>query len=330
MVFRLREIIDQIKNDVKVPKRPLDVYEFDKRIYLIDIPLKRTVKGIVNGKENILTFNFWAYMFGLLGDFNAGGAVDVNDRGYNIRGSGDPQGGSAYLVYGTDSTPEDITQNKLLAYAGSISTTATFGTLSDRFRITFSGVVPSNAAEIGIYQPLLNEYGMFFTTMLARKALSVSANQTVNYYIDFFMPWTYNWALAMYGYLTDSSPSGVVDELGYLYQVRTWADANADQVLIRVSSKSYTWSPDLTTISADFEIRPYLKYDNFRNLIYLFIIGNAIPSNDIQVNTVALMQPMFDTSGNVRNTYVLILPLSTPATLYKNRNNMIFIRLIAM
>jgi len=334
MRSRSRRLIDeiarQIKADITLPKRPLDLYEFDRGIYLIDVPLNQTVNGFVNGKRNILTFNFWALKFGLLGDFNAGGAVDVGGGVYTLRTIGDPQWGAVQLAIGSDSTPEDITQYKLGNEIATLPTTVTFGRLSDRNRITLSGVTTQDASEVGIKAPLRNDAGWNLWFLIARKAMTVSANQAINWYIDFLQPWLYNWALAMYGYLTDSNPSGVVDELGYIYQVRTWADANAGSVRIRVSSQTYTWSPDLATISAELEIPPYLRYDNFRNIVYLFIIGNVIPPDDMSVNTVALMQPMFDTNGNVRNTYVAVIPLSSPATLYKNRSNLIFIRLVAM
>jgi len=328
--LQYREIAREIIHDIAIPRRPLDSYEYDKYIHIVDIPLKDTIIGHIDGKRNILVFNFWALMFGLLMNRSVDGLVDTGGEGYTVRSSGDTQFGSAYLVYGTGTTPEVFTQNALVAYSGSISTSRTFGQLSDRNRITLSGVVPADSQEIGVYQPLYDPNSIYHTTMLARKQMSISANKTVNYYIDFLMPWGYNWALLMYGILSEANVSGAIDVNNASYTLRSSGDVNAGPARIRVSKTAYSWSPSLTNISYDLELSTYWWLANYRSVVYLFLVGLATPSSDLSVNTIALIQSLFDTAVTAHDTYVLILPLSSPITLYAGRANLIFLRFVAM
>jgi len=327
----VHELVREILNDVQLPKKPLDAYEFDKTIHLVDIPLYRTVIGHINGRRNVLTFNFWALMFGILGDFNAGGAVNTGGASYTLRTSGRVDYGAASLVYGSDSTPEAQNQYKLGSYVGSISTSISLGALSDRNRITLSGVVPGNAYELGIYQQFYEYSGSYaYTTMLARKAMFVPANSSVNWYIDFLYPWIQNMAVLMYGLLRYADVSGAVDDAGNSYVVRTSGDVNAGAVRLRLSSSQYSWSPTLTRIRSDLEATLYLTYANYQSVVHLFMTGIVIPSSDLTVNTIALVQPLYDSSGSTRYTYLAVIPLSSPITFYGGRANTVVIRLMAM
>jgi len=328
--LRYREIARQILYDVpiNVMKRPLDSYEYDKYIHLIDIPLKETVIGHINGKRNILVFNFWLVFFGLLTDSNISDALDISGSTKTVGTAGDFNLAAAYLTYGYSTSPELFYQNSLVSYGGSISTSRSFGQLSDRNRITLSGVSPAEIQEIGIYQSV--NPASSWTIMYARKQMYVPRNKTINYYIDFLMPWTYNCALLMYGFLSEANVSGAIDAYGASYTLRSSGDVNAGAVRMRVSQTLYSWSPSLTNISYDLELSTYRTVGNARSAVYLFIVGIASPTTDISVNTISLIQSLYDTGGTGHDTYVLILPLQTPITLYAGRTNVIFLRFVAM
>jgi len=328
-VLQYHEIVRQILYDEPRPRRPLDSYEYDKYIHIVDIPLKDSIIGHIDGKRNLLICYFWALMFAIMNDTNLT-FVNTSGISYGLRSSGDMNRGSAYLVYGSGVSPEIFYQNSLVSYSGSISTAVSFGQLSDRNRITLSGIAPDNAQEIGIYQVLIDVNNSSQTTMLARKVIYVPKGKAINYYIDFLMPWSYNWALLMYGILLDANVSGAIDADGNTYTLRSSGDVNAGVVRMRLSTTLYSWSPSLTNISYVIEPPTYRFLGHYTSYEYLFLLGATTPSSDISINTISVVQSLYDTGGVGHDTYILILPLQTPITLYAGRVNIIFLRLIAM
>jgi len=328
--LRYREIVREIENYVAKPRRPLDSYEYDKYVHLIDIPLRDTIVGCVNGERNLLVFNFWAVMFGLLMNTDVSNVINWTGGVYTIRTSGIVNAEPAHFRYGSGTIPETFTQYNIISAVGSATPSISFGQLADRNRITLSAVIPSDSQEIGIFQTLYDTSGNTRLVMFARKQMFIPANKTVNWYIDFLKPWTRNWALLMYGILGKLNAPGAVDVDNNTYILRTYVDVNAGPARIRVSKSPYSWSPDLCVISYDLEMTTYYWLSNLVSVVYLFLVGIATPSSDLTVNTIALIQSLYDSTGASHDTYVLILPLSNPITLYAGRTNMIFLRFVAM
>jgi len=302
------------------------IYEYDKGIYVVDV---KGIKGYVAGEEDLLVSNFWALLLGLLRDTNPGDCVNTDGGAYALRAYGDVNAGAAYLVYGTGTTPEAFIEYALKSYAGSIATSITVGYMSDRVRVSLSGIVPSASSELGIYQSLYDTGGGTRTIMLARRVGSWSANQAVSYNIDFLQPWVRGIGDYMYGILRNADvPMARID--GVTFTARTSGDSNAGSAYLVASSDLVSWDPTLVAISNAFSLSNY--YTDILGTRYLratMIHGLHSPANDIVVNTVGLYFPVFDTSGVSQTVCILVQPLASPITFYASRNNLVVLRIIA-
>ena len=302
-------------------------YEYDKGIYVIDV---KGVKGSVNGRENILVSNFWALLIGLIRNVNAGDTPSVSGLASDLRTSADVNAGAAYLVYGNGITPEAFTQIALASYVGSISTTISKSYLSDRTRIIFSGTLPADAYELGIYQMFINSAAQNTTTLLARKVGYWSKGSSINYFIDYSYPWVRQIGDLMYGVFGNADTS-VIRVDGSTFTARTSADLNVDTAYIVLSSSPVTWSPSLYSIPSPIAPTQYAHHKLDTKIIRA-VHFNAVytPTSDTAINSIALYQPIYDTAGGSNTVCLLVIPLSSPATAYANRNNVFIIRIFAM
>jgi hypothetical protein len=302
------------------------IYEYDKGIYIVDV---KGIKGYIAGEEDLLNTNWWALLLGLLRVVTPSDAITTGGSSSNIYVTGAPNQGVAYLVYGTSTIPEGFIDYALKSYSGSITTSFSIGYLSDRTRVTLSGVVPATAYELGIYQVLFTASNNWATFMLARKTGSWSANQAVAWYIDFLQPWVRGIGDYMYGVLrkTDVTMTRVD---GTSFTARTSGTSNAGSMYLVASSDLVDWDPTLIAISNAFSLNNY--YADTLNTRYVratIIHGLYSPANDIEVNTIGLYFPVYDTTGASQTVCILVQPLSSPITFYAGRNNLVVLRIVA-
>jgi len=302
-------------------------YEYDRNIHIIDMS---GIRGSVNSREDLLVSNFWALFLGLLRDVNSGDVVRTDGVAYTIVSAGDVNAGAAYLTYGTSTLTETFTDNALRSYVGSISTTITVAVLSDRSRVSLSGVLPATAYELGIYQSLYDVGGIARTIMLARTVGSWAGGSAVIYDIDFLNPWVMNAAYLMYGIFRNTNEAMVrLDGSGTL--ARTAGDVNAGSAYLVISPTSVTWSPGLYNVPDAASITThYADVLGTRSIRYTALIGTVVPGTDTVVNTIGLYQPLYDSAGGTFTACLLVLPLASPITLYAGRNNLIVLRILAM
>jgi hypothetical protein len=302
-------------------------YEYDKGIYVID------VKGITGGidvEEDLLVSNWWALLMGLLRKVNAGDSPDTGGTARTLRTLGIVNYSAAYLSYGTGTTPESFIDYSLKSKVGSISTSFAVGYMSDRTRVTLSGVVPASASELGIEQQLYDNLNYTYIFLLGRRTGSWSQNQAVSWYIDFLNPWVRGIGDFMYGILRYTNVTMVrVD--GVSFTARTTGETQSGSAYLVASSDVVTWYPTLYAISNAFSLSMY--YADILSSRYIratILHGLYSPANDITVNTVGLYFPVYDTTGSSQTVCVLVQPLSSSITLYAGRNNLIVLRLLAV
>jgi len=302
------------------------IYEYDKGIYVVDV---KGIKGYVAGEEDLLVSNWWALLLGLIRKVDPLDCVSTGGSVYNLRASGDVNVSVAYLVYGTGTAQEAFIDFALKGYAGSITTSITIGYMSDRVRVSLSGIVPSASNELGIYQTLYDTSGGKPTAMLARRVGSWSANQAVSYNIDFLQPWVRGIGDYMYGILRDTDVlMARID--GTTFTARTSGVSNAGSTYLVASSDLVSWDPTLVAISNAFSLSNY--YADILGTRYMratMIHGLHSPANDIAVNTIGLYFPVFDTSGVSQPVCILVQSLASPITFYASRNNLVVLRIIA-
>jgi hypothetical protein len=302
------------------------VYEYDRGIYIVDV---KGVKGYVAGEEDLLTSNWWALFLGSIRDANASDVVDIASFSYILRSSNSPASGSAYLSYGTGTTPEGFTNCALQSKSGSISTSITIGYMSDRIRITLSGTLPASASELGIEQSLIDTSGNIRTTLLGRRIGSWSVNQAIAWYIDFLQPWVRGVGDYMYGIHRYANITMVRID-GASFTARTSGDSQSGSAYLVASSDLVSWDPTLIAISNAFSLSNYYAdVLNTRNTRASIIHGLYSPSQDIQVNTIGLYFPVYDATGASQTVCILVQPLSSPITFYASRNNLVVLRIIA-
>ena len=303
-----------------------DVYEYDRGIYIVDVS---GVKGYISSDEDLLTSNWWALFLGSIRDVNPGDVVNTGGTAYSLRASSEPCYTAAYISYGTGTTPESFVDRTLVSRSGSISTSISIGYMSDRVRITLSGTIPSTSYELGIEQALYDSSGGLHTTLLGRKTGSWSASTAVAWYIDFLSPWVRGVGDYMYGIHRKANVTMVRID-GTSFTARTSGDSNAGTIYLVASSDLVSWGPTLVAISNAFSLSNY--YADILGTRYIratMIHGLYSPANDIQVNTIGLYFPVFDTAGVSQTVCILVQPLSSPITLYASRNNLIVLRIIA-
>ena len=238
--------------------------------------------------------------------------------------------GAAYLTYGTSTLTETFTDNALRSYVGSITTTITVAVLSDRSRVSLSGVLPATAYELGIYQSLYDISGPTQITMLARTVGSWAGGRAVIYDIDFLNPWVMNAAYLLYGIFRNANEAMVkLDGSGTI--ARTAGDVNAGSAYLVISPTRVTWSPGLYNVPDAASITThYTDALGTRSIRYTALIGTVVPGTDIVVNTIGLYQPLYDSAGGTFTACHMVLPLASPITLYAGRNNLIVLRILAM
>jgi hypothetical protein len=304
-----------------------DVYEYDRGVYVVDV---RGVEGRVSSDEDLLTSYWWALFLGLIRDVDVGDCVATDGTAYILRSSAHVNAGGAYISYGTGTAPESFVDNRLVARAGSISTSVTIAYLSDRVRVSFSGTLPSGASELGIEQSLYDTTGGSRTTLLGRKVGSFSAGQGVVWNIDFLSPWVRAVGDFMYGIHMDLNVTMVRID-GVSFTARTSGTAGPSSAYLVASSGVMTWDPMLYGITGAFSLTNfYADVLGSRFVRSTIIYGLSSPASDISVNTIGLYFRVYDSAGTAQTVCVLVQPLASPITLYARRNNLIVLRIIAL
>jgi len=321
MISRERiNYIEYLIRKNKLQYKLLEPIQLSKGVYVINVPVNKMIQGIVNGRKNMLVYNFWGLVFGLL-------AKQVNPQMFVSGHTVNAVGGPAYLEYGTGTSQTTFGMNGLQSASGSISTQLTIATLSDRTRISAVGVLPASAYEIGLFENMsFPAWGSSYPVMFGRVTGTFNANTTITYYVDFLNPWTQNMAQLVFSFFTSTSSSSanvnVVDVTGTKQSV-AWNSYNNPAVLIG-SQNTYTWSPTIYSVSQDVTFSTNHNFQFNQNYVVDYILGTYQPSSQISIQTLALIQEY----GGY-NLLLLVLPLSSPITLVPNQQNFVYLRLVA-
>jgi len=316
--------MEYLLSKVRPLYKPFTPIEIRKGHYVIDIPMKETIIGHVNGKRNVLNFNFWAVIFSGLCCCSVGGILDV-DNNTPALSCGGPPALMGHIAYGSGTTPASFSQYNLVQGCGSIGVQSTIGTLSDRTRITLYGTLPSNIscqiAELGVFGYDAYYWPFYYSRILA----SASPGTTIPYYIDFLEPWLQNFAYMQYQFFTGNSVTGIIDVSG---NAHTFGGIASQATLIG-SVNSYSWSPTMYSITQNVVFGTSHYVSNAQTSVVDYILGTASPSSNIEIYTLGLLQTLNPVSGSSYQAFILILPLSSPITLYANQQNTVSLRLVA-
>jgi len=315
---------------VPILYRPYKPVEVRRRLWLIDIPLG--INGYLNGKKNLLVFNFWKIIFGLIRDSNVA-VKDVTGDIETLVTSGSLAGELCYLPYGTGTKSPELPDYDLESRTGWITTpSVTVGISGMDSVVSVSATIPDTSSELGIIANLKNTSGYVQRILISRIVTTVYADQGVNYKLVFSMPWLYNFALWWYGLLAKADADGVRDTTGASFTLRSTGDAQSGAVSMQIDESEVSFSPDLYALPAPTTINTSLIVDESpdRSYIVIWIVGSYKPTTTMDVKTLGLIQDLYDTNGTLHTTLLFTYPLETPITFDADRLNMVVIRIVAI
>lgn len=282
------------------------------------------IDGVV--KKNMLLRGYFALVAGLVSD----SAVDIvhtdGAAGTVDPGNAGPGAVSQFWVGNGTGAPY-FGQHTLEQPTAVITPTWTYSDLtgtSPGTRITASAVLNRNISEIGIRY----KNGSRFI-LLTRAVQTGISGQTATYNIDIMRPFLKNFAVLMYSKLTNSN-NNVIDVAGSQRTVRGNGNSVAGKPRIVLSPDPLTaWDPNTVTLTNAIEAPlAYSPVYSTNDFVVAILTGSVVPSNNINVNTIGLVQKFVDPGGNQFDVLIMAETLPSPITLTANKHEFITIKLV--
>jgi hypothetical protein len=290
------------------------------RDLVVAVDLRRALYGLVNGRaRNMLVWNLWALAFAYLCDTSVdfvttGGSW--NPSGYYLRSYGDVNYSSAFLAFGTSTSPPAFNQYALGSRNTALEGTAITPALvseADKRRLRFGRVSAGALSEVGLYQNLYDTGGYTRECMLGRVVYSVPGSG-YNVYYDVIVkaPFLDNFAAYLFGLLSETNQA-LVGRTGASFTARTSGDANYGglYVIVGTSNAPFDFS--------QYELASPLVLTSFANFtrsagswIMIVLSGAARLPADMSIGEVGFAQRIFDTGGGTNETLLGRIPLSAP------------------
>ena len=310
-------------NDIAIkmlkPHIPRSMYRnlYDKDVVIV-INAEEAIKGIINNKyKNLLVYNFWSILSGLLSDTNTpftsiGGASPIARTFIKV------SGGAAYVVFGVDTVAESFTQFKLGNRVTALEGTAISPTIvreSDRIRVRFGRVTADTVYEVGLYQTIYDTGGYAHTVMHGRKVIpNTPGGRQVFYDIVLFSPFTAQMARYVFGFLTETNQS-MTDASGGSYTARTGGDVNAGGLYLAIGTGSGAFTFDDINLTSRIDLASAANNIQSPPTRSLLIVSGAIRlSSAINIAEIGLLQNIFDTAAGTHPTLLarIVLPTAVP------------------
>jgi len=299
------------------PRRTLrEIYEKD---LVIVVRLDKAVEGRVNGKKNILVWNFWQLLNGSLAEANASTAR-TSDGGIVVaRTSGDPNNGSATVTFGTGTTPEAYDQYSLAsrntAIEGAIISPGIIAE-TNQYRLRFGRVSAGTVYEVGLYQALIATTGSGYEVMLGRVVYSGAIPSGKNVYYDILVkpPFLKNFVYYLFGLLTNTDQS-LVDRSGATFTAKTSGDVQSSATYMRVGTGTGAFdfgTYELTNPLDCFSITNFYWAD--RTYSFLQASGAIRFISAYTVGEVGVYQNIYDTGGATHPTLLMRFLLPSPVS----------------
>jgi len=275
-------------------------------------------------EEDLVLMNFFQILFGLLGNVDVGNVVDLAGVVQTYRTSGDVNTGyKTYIRTGTSTTPETLQDYMLGGTVVARTTTSVYQLFSDKFRLVWEALFNDTISEFGVTFEGYNTAGTLRSVLLTRKVIGTTTVNGLRVFLDITNPFNKNFGMILYGTFWDANVDGVVDITGGTFQARTANDYNAGSLKLGVDPNDVSWSIDLVTTPSPTLLTTLTCVYTTRTLSYLLSVAYVSPSSDIQVSTILLDQPIYDSGGYVHETLLGILKPPSPITLYANRTNIL-------
>jgi len=307
--------LEKIERIVFPRKTLREIYEKD---IVIIVRADKTIEGRVNGKKNVLVWSFWQLLNGSLADRDV--SVVRTDGPINTTTtSNDPNRGSAYVTFGTNTVPEAYDQNALgsrsTALEGAVISPGVIAE-SGQYRIRFGRVSAGTVYEVGLYQALFFPALGTFDVMYGRVVYSGGIPSGKNVYYDILVkpPFLTNLVYYLFGILTETNQS-LVDRSGATFTARTAGDAQSGAIYMRVGTGtgafdfgSYELTNPLDCVSAT------NFYWGDRTYSFLQASGAIRFTSAYTVAEVGVYQNIYDTGGAIHPTLLMRFVLPSPVS----------------
>ncbi|PNV81062.1 MAG: hypothetical protein C0179_04645, partial [Fervidicoccus sp.] len=294
------------------PRRTLrEIYEKD---IVIIVRADKAIEGRVNGKRNVLVWNFWQLLNGMLTDV-AANIASTAGAVTSARTHNDPGSGSAYVTFGTGTTPEAYDQYSLAsrstAIEGAIISPSVIAE-ANQYRIRFGRVSAGTVYEVGLYQGINPVSGTVFDAMFGRVVYLGGIPSGKNVYYDILVkpPFLRNLIYYLFGTLTDTTQN-LVDRTGATFTARIGTDPQSGGLFMKVGTgtgafdfSTYDLTNPLDCVSAT----------NFywadKTYSFLQASGAVRFVSAYTVSEVGVYQNMYDTGGAIHPTLLMrfVLP----------------------
>ncbi|PNV81892.1 MAG: hypothetical protein C0179_00395, partial [Fervidicoccus sp.] len=300
------------------PRRTLrEIYEKD---LVIIVRADKVVSGLVNNRyKNILVWNFWQLLNGILAEVRASGITTggvINPGGITLYTIGDVNAGSAYVTFGTNTTPESYDQYALGARSTSIEgATISPGVIAEtgQYRLRFGRVSAGTVYEVGLYQLLY--YGTYINeTMLGRVVYSGGIPSGKNVYYDILVkpPFLKNFVYYLFGLLTNTDQS-LVDRAGATFTARTSGDAQSGGLFMRVGTGTGAFDFETYELTSPLDCLSATNlYWADRTYSFLQASGAIRFTTAYTVSEVGVYQNIYDTGGATHPTLLMRFVLPSP------------------
>jgi hypothetical protein len=303
------------------PGLPRGLYrELWGRDLVVAVDLRKALYGLVNDRvKNMLVYDFWALAFAYLYEVNTdfvNTAGTWNPGGYLLRSSGDVNYASAFLAFGTSTSPPAFSQYALGGRSTALEGAAiTPGIVSeaDKRRLRFGRVSAGALNEVGLYQNLYDTAGYVRECMLGRVVYSVPGSG-YNVYYDVIVkaPFLHNFAAYLFGLLSETNQA-LVGRTGASFTARTAGDANAGGLYVIVGTSNAPFNFSQYELTSPLVLTSAANFTFSRGSYVMIVLSGAarLPTA-MSIGEVGFAQRIYDTGGAANECLLGRIPLSTP------------------
>jgi hypothetical protein len=290
------------------------------RDLVVAVDLRKALYGLVNDRvKNMLVWNFWALAFGYLCntpmDFvTTGGTWDP--AGYLLRSQSGVNVSSAFVTFGTSTTPPAFSQYALGARSTGLEGSVISPTIiseADTRRLRFGRVSAGALSEVGLYQNLIDTGGYTRECMLGRVVYSVpGAGYNVYYDVMVKAPFLHNYAAYLYGLLSFTNQS-LVGTTGSSFLARTTGDANASGPYVIVGTSNAPFNFSQYALTSPLALTSFAYLTRSTGSWIMILLGGATRlTADMNIGEVGFTQIIYDVGGATNECLLGRIPLSTP------------------
>ncbi|MEM2446520.1 MAG: hypothetical protein QW734_07665 [Candidatus Bathyarchaeia archaeon] len=287
-----------------------------------------TVKGRTSPLPNLLVHNWYRILIAML-TVNNDLMINTGGSAYNARVTGALPYGAPQIWDGLGTVPEALSDYTITS-AAALVTTVSFGVLADRMRIAFGANASKDGTELGLTLTCYDTAGNAQRFLAGRKVVSFLKGDPISWNVDLYQPWVYNWLSILRGLILNENRPDLLDMAGTVYTLRiSGAQAVAGPVYLCVGTGTGDFSFYDYTLTDPAKLTTTSTRGVTGLHALLFLSGSIVPTADIVMGELGIVQPLYDTGGVTHDTLLARFRISPTITLPANKRSIITVRWLA-